>query len=75
VHKGIEWRNRLWYVTHVASGWAIHCLAFEKRKQAILYAQIAATVADWTQSMEDLIEQRTDRKLIDARAHTKAMAA
>jgi len=74
VHRGIEYAHDLWYVTHLDSGYAIHCLAFEKRKQAIMYAQIAASVADWTQNVKDLFEQYTGRKLMDAKAYTKAIA-
>ena len=74
VHRGIEYAHDLWYVTHLASGYSIVCLPFEKRKQAVKYAQIAASVADWTQSVKDLMDQHADRALLDAKAYTKAIA-
>ena len=73
VHRGIEYDHDFWCVTHLASGYAIHCLPFEKRKQAIMYAQIAATVVDWTQDAKTILDQHPDRKLI--KAYTKAIAA
>jgi len=74
VHRGIEYQHDLWFVTHLVSGYAISCLPFEKRKQATRYAQIAASVADWSQTVKDLMDQHADRKLLDAKAYTKAIA-
>ena len=72
VHRGIEYEHDLWYVTHLASGYAIHSLAFEKRKQAVLYATEAAKVVDWAQDAKTILDQHPDRKLI--KAYTKAIA-
>ena len=72
VHRGIEYAHDLWYVTHLASGYSIHSLPFDKRKQAVLYATEAAKVVDWTRDAEAVLDQHPDRKLIEA--YTKAIA-
>lgn len=72
VHRGIEYAHDLWYVTHLKSGYSIHSLPFDKRKQAVLYATEAAKVADWTQDAKAILDQHPDRKLI--KAYTKAIA-
>lgn len=75
VHRGAGWQHGLWYVTHIRSKWRIHPHAFGKRRQAIAYAREVAGITDWLQSEDDLIAQDTARKIIDAKAFTKAMEA
>ena len=72
VHRGIEYEHDFWYVTHLKSGYSIHSLPFDKRKQAVLYATEAAKVVDWTRDAEAVLDQHPDRTLI--KAYTKAIA-
>ena len=75
VHRGIDWQHGLWYVTHIRSKWRIHPWSFSKRRQAVVYAREVAGITDWLQSEDDLIAQGTARKIIDAKAFSKATEA
>ena len=57
VHRGISYQHDLWYVTHMQSGWLIHGINFDKRRQAVVYARGAAKITDWTQNAKEIMEQ------------------
>ena len=75
VHRGIDWLHDIWNVVHIRSQWRVNQLAFNKRKQAVVYAQEIAKLADWSQSGDDIVAQGVARRIMASKALEKAMRA
>lgn len=54
VHRGVDWLHDIWNVVHIRSQERVNPLTFSKQKQAIVYAQEIAKLADWSQSGNDI---------------------